>query len=1403
MNRIRNSRRVRFSEGFPVDSYALERRELMASNLLLDVNKSPQATLAFDGGVTQFYDQGDILMAVSAGRAVEALDENELPMGFYAYGNGYAFEQVGETTLIFTGWTYSDSDVTLYRYQAGASSAEFVRSWSGDLNIYDSQSFLIESGEHLIFRNRVSDGEVDAFSIYDRTAGDFVPIGAPVPGSTITDVDPLPGGRFLVMAEKDGSSSGHYFDPETSQYATSTIIAGAAAQARVILDAAAVDTSLVQIAGQLYLANGVSQSEKLVGLGDSGWTGNEMTAVRFGSQIFVGTSESGYLTSEPMFAIYRFDAAAENPELIPSVVSQPGDFDFGTYLSVRIEASANSLMAVVSENDFYEGFARGQIYQAEIGSLEFDTPYAFTGSFGSIEETGTGGLLLFVTNWTGDGYDTTILGTGIHGIQHLGEISESLTDVMPTATGALLLTSDGPGKAKIRSLDTLSGTLDDVMIIRQRLANLGYLEPASNYYLKTPRGLIVQAGNAEFGVEAWITDGTEAGTHPLVDLVPGPGSSGANAFRHVEDGVEFVANGPDGKNRVYRYLWATGEVVPGAEVRETNNGSSGYVGMGVNFNVSAKVNDRLLFTAFDGNSLALFATDGTPSGTAKIDDSIIAGTLATRGDKVFYLRDTSSGSELRITDGTVEGAEILATFPANAEMLYGDSVNQLGSHWPNDPERVLIRTSDASGRMQFWISDGTTAGTRAVYTVDDADASLIFGANLSQNDLVIPLRKDAAGTTEIRSVDVLTGEVETLFTTSVNLYFKGSTASGLVYFEFSDYENGLGLIVTDGTVEGTRTVDFPEELNPNDYDRYVSPTGVVLVPTIYTSVDKSLIWIGTSPSGDFVPFDVTESTGPGVVDDYLQTIDGSFFFKFHREEDGAQVDEIWRTDGTSAGTNRILSSANLARGFQDDQAYLTKSADLIMLSLVNWEIDETRTFFVDDDGQAQLVEGAGIDAKPIGKAGDRGLFHMRHTLFGEEPHYFSLASESLAIEPIPDVVIDEHGEWSLPVIATTTHTATLEFSLASDAPTGMSIDPVTGVIRWTPSETDGGRTFPVTVKARTTSGPELFAERTFGIVVRETNSAPSLGPISNFVISENVDWSFQVQAEDPDRPYQSLRFAFVSSAPNGMTIDPVSGIIRWKPDESFGGQTLTVRVRVTDDSDQPLSDEKSFTIGVLETNEPPAIAAIEDRQIFEGQRLDFRVQGTDGDLPAQSLSYRLTGDVPAGASIDPVTGQFVWQTSFGSVSHRFTVEVRDTGSPAKSAAASFNVQVRPLPLQISRYLATMDRRRRFISSIGIEFGSAVDVRTGGRAANYGLVMAGRDGQFGTRDDRTVRIRTVQVGRDRKSVQLRPMAPLAVNRSYRLTVLDNVLDSLGRKLDGDRDGAFGGSASVNLVLGQFE
>lgn len=251
----------------------------------------------------------------------------------------------------------------------------------------------------------------------------------------------------------------------------------------------------------------------------------------------------------------------------------------------------------------------------------------------------------------------------------------------------------------------------------------------------------------------------------------------------------------------------------------------------------------------------------------------------------------------------------------------------------------------------------------------------------------------------------------------------------------------------------------------------------------------------------------------------------------------------------------------------------------------------------------------------------------------------------------------------------------LTFTLDPGAPDGAGIDPVTGVFTWMPSEAQGPGSYPITVRVTDNGEPPLTDERTFTVMVNEVNSAPTFGAVAGSTVDEGQLFEFTPPVSDSDLPPNIMAFELLT-APDGATIESVTGTIRWTPGEADGPGSHLFTLRVTDDGEPRLGATNAFTLAVAEVNLAPLMAAIPDASVNEGDLLAFEAAATDADLPAQTLTFALGPGAPGGASISP-SGQFQWTPSEaqGPGVYPITVHVRDNGEPLLSDARTFTVTV--------------------------------------------------------------------------------------------------------------------------------
>jgi hypothetical protein len=281
-----------------------------------------------------------------------------------------------------------------------------------------------------------------------------------------------------------------------------------------------------------------------------------------------------------------------------------------------------------------------------------------------------------------------------------------------------------------------------------------------------------------------------------------------------------------------------------------------------------------------------------------------------------------------------------------------------------------------------------------------------------------------------------------------------------------------------------------------------------------------------------------------------------------------------------------------------------------------------------------------------------------------------------------DQTIDELTALNVSVVATDPDLPANSLSLRLlDPPAGMTLDPATGMISWTPGESQGPSTHSITVVV-TDDNPwasneqRLSTTNTFAVVVRELNLPPALVVPADQALDEMTPLAVAASATDPDLPANALRFS-LSAPPPGVAIDPTTGAITWTPGEAQGPSTNTLFVVVTDSSASAgnateLSVTNGFTVVVREVNAPPSLAVPANQTVAELIELTLSVTATDNDLPANGLTFSVL-NAPSGMVLDTATGAIRWTPTEAQGPSTNVLSVVATDSNPFAAAGSLSV----------------------------------------------------------------------------------------------------------------------------------
>lgn len=189
------------------------------------------------------------------------------------------------------------------------------------------------------------------------------------------------------------------------------------------------------------------------------------------------------------------------------------------------------------------------------------------------------------------------------------------------------------------------------------------------------------------------------------------------------------------------------------------------------------------------------------------------------------------------------------------------------------------------------------------------------------------------------------------------------------------------------------------------------------------------------------------------------------------------------------------------------------------------------------------------------------------------------------------------------------------------------------------------------------------------------NQPPVVSTIADQNVNEGATLTLTAAAVDPNG--DTVTYSLGSGAPEGIDIDPATGELTWTPTEAQGPANYTISVVATDTGTPALSGTQMFHVAVADVNSAPKFEKIFALSSPKGGDFSFSVAATDADVPAQTLTYSLDAGAPTGATINPTTGAFSWQTSSLTQPGVYPITFRatDNGTSPLSATATVNLTV--------------------------------------------------------------------------------------------------------------------------------
>jgi ELWxxDGT repeat protein len=396
--------------------------------------------------------------------------------------------------------------------------------------------------------------------------------------------------------------------------------------------------------------------------------------------------------------------------------------------------------------------------------------------------------------------------------------------------------------------------------------------------------LYFAATDGVHGKELWKTDGTTAGTMLVRDINAGSADGMGSNIRYCNGKLYLEAN--NGATGLEPY-WSDGSTNQPVLVKNIfadkgksieNSSPSGFTLMnGIVYFTAAGSKARIPAggTGMYAPDMELYRTNGTAAGTSIVkvlEPNELYGTWPAdyvAWNNVLYFTGRVSGygiSRLARSDGSANGTYMVSSAITHTADTYGRRKQIINN-------ALYIVATDTVHGYELWKSDGTAAGTVLVKDINpsgdgaprfitDWNGTLFFNADDGSHGREL-WKSDGttAGTSMVKDIRAGSSGSDPSWLTVFN---------NALYFMAAGDDGTRQLWKSDGTEAGTALLAV------------LNPTG---------NGDSLYFAIG----GDWY--------GSGYYDNAHFQIVGNYFY-FHAI-DGVHGLELWRSDGTAAGTSMI------------------------------------------------------------------------------------------------------------------------------------------------------------------------------------------------------------------------------------------------------------------------------------------------------------------------------------------------------------------------------------------------------------------------------------------------------------------------------------------------------------------
>jgi YD repeat-containing protein len=431
--------------------------------------------------------------------------------------------------------------------------------------------------------------------------------------------------------------------------------------------------------------------------------------------------------------------------------------------------------------------------------------------------------------------------------------------------------------------------------------------------------------------------------------------------------------------------------------------------------------------------------------------------------------------------------------------------------------------------------------------------------------------------------------------------------------------------------------DDASVLNPGNYELVGTATGPAAVQAVvYDATTRTVLISFADLPADRFTLTIRET----VSSQLGQTLESDYVTEFLAVDDLSAFVEIEFTTARSDRANETVSYDVRVTNVGD--ATIVLPVLLTLDPALNYPGVPTEAVGQTEDGKWLVDLSQGLEdgvSLPVGRStlgrtltidnlNDRRVSFTPGFSAQTEPNHAPVFETS----PVTEAIVGEQYLYDVNASDQDGHAL---FYYLFRGPTGMSVDPVTGIVDWTPEVTDQRQT-PVTLQVFDSRG--AISVQRFVVDVLGGNRPPVFNELpSQLQFDEGTPATFQVRAVDLDG--DDLIY-WSDNLPPGAAFDSTTQRFSWTPSYDASGTYPSVKFVV---SDGMVQHTVGLTILVSQGRQPIELIQPADRTIREGDRIRFylNVGADQGDVLVFG-SDRL----PRGATFHPTTGLFEWSPDY-------------------------------------------------------------------------------------------------------------------------------------------------------------